>query len=95
MAMLEEQGYARKVKELGWVVGAIRMLNSQAGEIIGLFELLAHDREKGRVLTSIQINFQTFLNGNLKDFLPFTFESAHYSRADVACDIFNVTQTII
>ncbi len=50
MAMLEEQGYARKVKELGWVVE-----NTDAEtcwEQVHYFKLLAHDREKGRRLQS-------------------------------------------
>ncbi len=45
MAMLEEQGYARKVKEL-WLGSEYGCLNLL--ENIGYFELLAHDREKGR-----------------------------------------------
>ena len=35
------------------------------------------------------------LNGNLKDFLHSIFENAHYSRADEACDIFNVPNDYI
>ncbi len=56
MAMLEEQGYTRKVKELGWVVE-----NTDVGpaENMSYFELLAHIREKGRFDFN-QINFQTF-----------------------------------
>ncbi len=54
---------------------------------IGYFELLAHDRETGRFDFSQMLS--DLLNGNLKDFLHSTFESAHYSRADMY-DIFNV-----
>ncbi len=38
-------GLARKVKELGWVV---ENTDVEPAENIGYFELLAHDREKGR-----------------------------------------------
>lgn len=91
MAMLEEQGYARKVKELGWVV---ENTDVEPAENIGYFELLAHDREKGRFDFNPN-KLSDILNGNLKDFLHSIFENAHYSRADVACDIFNVPNDYI
>lgn len=91
MALLEEQGYARKVKELGWVV---ENTDVEPAENIGYFELLAHDREKGRFDFNPN-KLSDLLNGNLKDFLHSIFESAHYSRADVACDIFNVPNDYI
>ena len=77
MQLLEEQGYARRVKELGWIVENTDVVPA---ENIGYFELLAHDREKGRFDFNPN-KLSDILNGNLKDFLHTIFESAHYSRA--------------
>ncbi len=54
--MLEEQGYAQS-QRTGWVV---ENTDVEPAENIGYFELLAIMIEKKDVLTSIQINFQTF-----------------------------------
>ncbi len=91
MALLGGQGYARQVSELGW---RIENIDVHPAENIGYFEQLAHDREKGRFDFNPN-KLSEILNCSLKEFLSSIFESAHYSRADVACDIFNVPNDYI
>lgn len=74
--------------------GAGWNLVDRYGENIAYIEVLPFlDKETGREKGRIDFNpnkIQHFLKIDLKDFIKLMFETPHFSRADVACDIVNL-----
>lgn len=90
MGLLEEQGYATRVSASGWKIE----IGEEPRENIGYFERVKHDEKKGRFDFNPN-KLSTLLDTPIKDFLSSIFVNAHYSRADVACDIFDVPNDIV
>ena len=92
MPILAREEGAKKAGA-GWV------LVDRYGENIAYIEILpfldkATGKEKGRIDFNPN-KIQHFLKIDLKDFIKMMFETPHFSRADVACDIINLDDDYI
>ncbi|VTS30317.1 replication initiation factor family protein [Streptococcus pseudoporcinus] len=85
--VFEDQGVARQVRN-GWI------LLDKYGENIAYAERVKFDKNKGRVDFNPN-KIRPFLHGELKRFIHKLFDNPHFSRADVACDIFNLSDDFI
>lgn len=85
--VFEEQGVAKQVGN-GWV------LLDKYGENIAYAERVKFDKTKGRIDFNPN-KIRPFLHGELKRFIHNLFDNPHFSRADVACDIVNLSDDFI
>lgn len=86
-AVFEGKGIAKSIGK-GWV------LLDKYGENIAYAEVVKFDKTKGRIDFNPN-KIRPFLHGSLKNFIHNLFVSPHFSRADVACDIFNIPDDFI
>lgn len=89
--LIQDKGYARRTSMGGWV---IEIDNGEYTENVGYFERVRHDDSKGRFDFNPN-KLSLLLDTTIKEFLASIFESAHYSRADIACDIFDIPNEVI
>lgn len=85
--VFEDQGVAKQIGN-GWV------LLDKYGENIAYAERVKFDKTKGRIDFNPN-KIRPFLHGELKRFIHNLFDNPHFSRADVACDIFNLSDNFI
>lgn len=86
-AVFEGKGIAKSTGK-GWV------LLDKYGENIAYAEVVKFDKTKGRIDFNPN-KIRPFLHGSLKKFIHNLFVNPHFSRADVACDIFNIPDDFI
>ena len=91
LELVAEKGYARRTSSGGWI---IEIVDGEYRENVGYFERVKHDDSKGRFDFNPN-KLALLLNTPIKDFLASIFESAHYSRADIACDIFDLPNEMV
>ena len=91
LELIAEQGYARRISSGGWV---IEIVDGEYRENVGYFERVKHDDSKGRFDFNPN-KLALLLDTPIKEFLASIFENAHYSRSDIACDIFDVPNEIV
>lgn len=85
--IFEDKGVAKSVGQ-GWV------LLDKYGENIAYAERVKFNKTKGRIDFNPN-KIRPFLHGELKRFIHNLFDTPHFSRADVACDIINVPDEFI
>lgn len=85
--IFESRGFAEQ-RGQGWV------LLDKYGENIAYAETVKFDKTKGRIDFNPN-KIRPFLHGDLKRFIHNIFDNPHFSRADVACDIFNIPDSFI
>lgn len=90
MGLLEEQGFARRTSSNGWKIE----VGEEPKENVGYFERVKHNDNKGRFDFNPN-KLSLLLDTSIKDFLSSIFVNAHYSRADIACDIFDIPNELI
>jgi len=83
MRLNEGQGYLKSVGTNGW------QLFDQYGEDIAYIEISKFHADKGRIDFNPN-KIGEFLKGSMKQFIHDLFLDAHFSRADIACDILGV-----
>ncbi|HAQ6023386.1 TPA: replication initiation factor domain-containing protein, partial [Enterococcus faecium] len=88
MRLNENQGYLKSVGTNGW------QLFDQYGEDIAYIEMLKFHPDKGRIDFNPN-KIGEFLKGSMKQFIHDLFLDAHFSRADIACDILGVPDDFI
>lgn len=88
MRLNENQGYLKSVGINGW------QLFDQYGEDIAYIEMLKFHPDKGRIDFNPN-KIGEFLKGSMKQFIHDLFLDAHFSRADIACDILGVPDDFI
>jgi len=88
--MISEAGYTSRTSSGGWKIE----IGDEPRENVGYFERVKYDDTKGRFDFNPN-KLSLLLNTSIKEFLASIFEEAHYSRADVACDIFDIPNEII
>lgn len=88
MRLNENQGYLKSVGTNGW------QLFDQYGEDIAYLEMLKYQEGKGRIDFNPN-KIGEFLKGSMKQFIHDLFLDAHFSRADIACDILGVPDDFI
>jgi len=88
MRLNENQGYLKSVGTNGW------QLFDQYGEDIAYLEILKFHPNKGRIDFNPN-KIGEFLKGSMKQFIHDLFLDAHFSRADIACDILGVPDDFI
>jgi len=88
MRLNEDQGYLKSVGTNGW------QLFDQYGEDIAYIEMLKFHPDKGRIDFNPN-KIGEFLKGSMKQFIHDLFLDAHFSRADIACDILGVPDDFI
>lgn len=86
-AVFEGKGIAKSTGK-GWV------LLDKYGENIAYAEVVKFDKTKGRIDFNPN-KIRPFLHGDLKNFIHNIFVNPHFSRADVACDMFNIPDDFI
>lgn len=91
LELVAEKGYARRTSSGGWI---IEIVDGEYRENVGYFERVKHDDSKGRFDFNPN-KLALLLDTPIKDFLSSIFESAHYSRADIACDIFDLPNEMV
>ena len=91
LELVAEKGYARRTSSGGW---KIEIVDGEYVENVGYFERVKHDDSKGRFDFNPN-KLALLLDTPVKEFLASIFENAHYSRADIACDIFDVPNEIV
>lgn len=85
--IFESQGFAEQ-RGQGWV------LLDKYGENIAYAEKVKYDKEKGRIDFN-PTKIGQFLSEDLKHFIHRIFDSPHFSRADVACDILDLPDDFV
>lgn len=85
--IFESQGFAEQ-RGQGWV------LLDKYGENIAYAEKVKYDKEKGRIDFN-PTKIEKFLSEDLKHFIHRIFDSPHFSRADVACDILDLPDDFV
>lgn len=88
MRLNEGQGYLKSVGTNGW------QLFDQYGEDIAYLEMLKYQEGKGRIDFNPN-KISEFLKGSMKQFIHDLFLDAHFSRADIACDILGAPDDFI
>lgn len=88
MRLNEGQGYLKSVGTNGW------QLFDQYGEDIAYIEISKFYPDKGRIDFNPN-KIGEFLKGSMKQFIHDLFLDAHFSRADIACDILGVPDDFI
>lgn len=88
MRLNEGQGYLKSVGTNGW------QLFDQYGEDIAYIEMLKFHPDKGRIDFNPN-KIGEFLKGSMKQFIHDLFLDAHFSRADIACDILGAPDDFI
>ncbi|MCE5841350.1 replication initiation factor domain-containing protein [Enterococcus faecium] len=88
MRLNENQGYLKSVGTNGW------QLLDQYEENIAYIEILKWQDGKGRIDFNPN-KIGEFLKGSMKQFIHDLFLDAHFSRADIACDILGVPDDFI
>lgn len=91
LELIAEQGYAQRTSSGGWI---IEIVDGEHRENVGYFERVKHDDSKGRFDFNPN-KLALLLDTPIKEFLASIFENAHYSRSDIACDIFDVPNEIV
>ena len=90
LSMISEAGYTSRTSSGGWKIE----IGDEPRENVGYFERVKYDDTKGRFDFNPN-KLSLLLNTSIKEFLASIFEEAHYSRADVACDIFDIPNEIM
>lgn len=88
MRLNEGRGYLKSVGTNGW------QLFDQYGENIAYIEMLKFHPDKGRIDFNPN-KIGEFLKGSMKQFIHDLFLDAHFSRADIACDILGAPDDFI
>lgn len=88
MRLNENNGYLESVGAASWV------LRDKWNENIAFIEMLKFQQGYGRIDFNPN-KIKAFLHSSLKNFIHDLFLDPHFSRADVACDIFNVDDSFI
>ncbi|MCJ0567911.1 replication initiation factor domain-containing protein [Enterococcus cecorum] len=88
MRLNENNGYLEAVGASSWI------LRDKWNENIAFIEMLKFQQGYGRIDFNPN-KIKAFLHSSLKNFIHDLFLNPHFSRADVACDIFNVDDSFI
>lgn len=88
MRINEGNGFLENVSPRAWV------LKDTYGENIAYIEILKFQKGYGRIDFNPN-TIREYLHSSMKNFIHDLFESPHFSRADVACDIFNLDDDFI
>lgn len=88
MRLNENNGYLESVGASSWI------LRDKWNENIAFIEMLKFQQGYGRIDFNPN-KIKAFLHSSLKNFIHDLFLNPHFSRADVACDIFNVDNSFI
>lgn len=88
MRLNENNGYLEAVGASSWI------LRDKWNENIAFIEMLKFQQGYGRIDFNPN-KIKVFLHSSLKNFIHDLFLNPHFSRADVACDIFNVDDSFI
>ncbi len=88
MRINEGNGFLENVNSRSWV------LKDNYGENIAYIEILKFQKGYGRIDFNPN-TIREYLHSSMKNFIHDLFENPHFSRADVACDIFNLDDEFI
>ena len=88
MRINEGNGFLENVNSRSWV------LKDNYGENIAYIEILKFQKGYGRIDFNPN-TIREYLHSSMKNFIHDLFVSPHFSRADVACDIFNIDDDFI
>lgn len=88
MRLNEENAYLESVGQFAWI------LKDQWNENIAYIEMLKFQKGYGRIDFNPN-TIKQYLHADLKHFIHDLFLEPHFSRADVACDIFNIDDKFV